>query len=181
MRWITALWLTASTTWANPMIIEDFTDGEATGWSYVSDRVMGGVSNGGAAFFKEGDETFARLSGEVSTANNGGFIQIRRQLSTALPAASTGIRLTARGNGERYYIHLRPTTSRRPWQYYAASFESSADWSEITLGWSDFKPEGGLPESFDPTQITSLGIVAYGADYKAELDVKSVEVISPKS
>ena len=181
MRWIAALWLSASTTWANPMILEDFTDGEAAGWSYTSDRVMGGVSNGGAAFMQEDGTTFARLAGEVSTANNGGFIQIRRQLSAPFPDASTGLTLTARGNGERYYIHLRPTTSRRPWQYYAASFESSGDWSEVTLNWSDFKPQGGLPEGVDPAQITSIGIVAYGADYSAELDVKMVEVISPSS
>ena len=181
MKWIAALWLTASTTWANPMILEDFTDGDAAGWSYTSDRVMGGVSNGGASFMTEDGETFARLAGEVSTANNGGFIQIRRQLSAPFPAASTGLTLTARGNGERYYVHLRSTTSRRPWQYYAASFESSGEWSDITLNWSDFKPQGGLRDGFDPAQITSLGIVAYGAEYTAELDLKTVEVISPPS
>ena len=163
------------------MILEDFTDGDAAGWSYTSDRVMGGVSNGGAAFMQEDGSTFARLAGEVNTANNGGFIQIRRQLAEPFPDGSTGLTLTARGNGERYYIHLRPTTSRRPWQYYAASFESSGDWSEVTLNWSDFKPQGGLPEGVDPAQITSIGIVAYGADYSAELDVKMVEVISPSS
>jgi len=175
--------LLASTTlgWAEPMLIEDFTDGEASGWSYVSDRVMGGVSNGGAQFLKEGDVTFARLAGQVSTANNGGFIQIRRQLAEPFPAASTGITLIARGNGERYYIHLRPQGSRRPWQYFAASFESTADWSEVTLSWSDFKPQGGLPDGFDPEGIMSLGIVAYGTDYTAELDVKLVEILNPSS
>lgn len=181
MRWIAALWLTASTTWANPMILEDFTDGEASGWSYVSDRVMGGVSNGDAQFLSEGDTTFARLAGEVSTANNGGFIQIRRPLSEPLPAGSTGLTLTLRGNGEHYYIHLRPQGSRRPWHYFAASFEAPEGWSEVTLNWSDFKAQGGLSADFDPTQITSMGIVAYGADYEAELDVKLVEVIAPAS
>ncbi len=181
MRWIAALWLSASATWANPMILEDFTDGDAAGWSYVSDRVMGGVSVGGAAFMQEGDTTFARLAGEVSTANNGGLIQIRRQLTVPLPDTSSGLSLTARGNGERYYIHLRPANSRRPWQYYATSFEAAPDWETVSLNWSDFKPQGGLPATFDPSQIVSLGIVAYGADYTAELDVKLVEVISPSS
>ncbi len=177
-----ALWLLSATALgANPMIIQDFTDGDAAGWSYTSDRVMGGVSDGGAAFMREGDESFARLSGQVSTANNGGFIQIRTQLSDPFDAASTGLSLIARGNGGRYYIHLRPTTSRRPWQYYSASFVSSTDWSEVTLNWSNFNPQGGLPPTFDPAQITSIGIVAYGADYEAELDVKRVEILAPAS
>lgn len=163
------------------MLIEDFTDGEATGWSYVSDRVMGGVSDGGAAFLKDGDTTFARLSGQVSTANNGGFIQIRHQLTEPVPDTSTGLSLTLRGNRERYFVHLRPNTSRRPWQYYAASFEAPADWSTITLSWSDFTPQGGLPEDFEPTQITSLGLVAYGANFTAELDVKRIGLVAPTS
>ena len=50
-------------------------------WNYVSDRVMGGVSTGGASLEKDGDVTFARLAGNVSTRNNGGFIQLRSKVS----------------------------------------------------------------------------------------------------
>ena len=44
-------------------------------------RVMGGVSTGGASLEKDGDVTFARLTGNVSTRNNGGFIQLRSKVS----------------------------------------------------------------------------------------------------
>ncbi|MEM7733257.1 MAG: CIA30 family protein, partial [Pseudomonadota bacterium] len=65
---------------AEPMMIEDFSDGQAQGWRYVSDRVMGGVSDGNMLMMQQDGETFSRLAGTVSTANNGGFIQFRRAL-----------------------------------------------------------------------------------------------------
>ncbi len=52
-------------------------------WQYVSDRVMGGVSDGQVTLEQDGDMYFARLTGNVSTANNGGFIQLRAGVSFA--------------------------------------------------------------------------------------------------
>ena len=46
-------------------------------WSYFADTVMGGVSEGTAKFEDQGLDQVIRLIGEVSTANNGGFIQVR--------------------------------------------------------------------------------------------------------
>ena len=40
-------------------------------WAYLADTVMGGVSRGGAEF----SAGVLRLTGQVSTKNNGGFIQ----------------------------------------------------------------------------------------------------------
>ena len=50
-------------------------------WQYVSDRVMGGVSDGQVALEQDGEMYYARLTGNVSTANNGGFIQLRASVS----------------------------------------------------------------------------------------------------
>ena len=46
-------------------------------WAYLADTVMGGISVGKAEVTSSGSETGIRLSGRVSTENNGGFIQIR--------------------------------------------------------------------------------------------------------
>ena len=46
-------------------------------WVYLADTVMGGISEGTAQFEDQGTSQVIRLSGEVSTANNGGFIQVR--------------------------------------------------------------------------------------------------------
>ena len=176
MRWIYALLLSSTQLGAEPVIIEDFGDGLDGGWRYVSDRVMGGVSDGQALLLQEAGLTFARLEGQVSTANNGGFIQIRHQLDVSFDAASTGLSLRVRGTGERYYVHLRPTSSRRPWQFFQAGFDTNGSWQEITLPWSKFVPQGGLQGAFDPSEITSMGLVAYGADYVAQLDVAKIKV-----
>ena len=45
-------------------------------WEYISDNVMGGVSEGKAEILDQDNNYFLRLSGNVSTKNNGGLIQI---------------------------------------------------------------------------------------------------------
>ncbi len=168
---IPILLLVAAPVVAEPMLIDDFSQGAETRWRYISDRVMGGVSDGGASLGSENGVTYAQLRGTVSTANNGGFIQIRQDLQTRLPADATGIKLRVRGNGATYYVHLRPDAARRPWQFYQAAFDTTANWQEITVPWSAFDPQGGLDERFAPQDVMSIGIVAYGANYDASLDV----------
>ncbi len=172
--------LAATPAMSDPLIFEDF-HGEVSGWQYVSDRVMGGVSDGGATLAQDGDVIFARLTGEVSTANNGGFVQMRRGLTAPLPADSTGLTLTVRGNGERYFVHMRTTDARRPWQYFQAAFPSTAEWQEVTIPWSAFQPAGGLSGELLPTDIRSIGIVAYGRDHTADLSVAQIVVDQPRS
>ncbi|SFS15694.1 CIA30 family protein [Yoonia litorea] len=167
---LTLLFL-ATTAGADPMLIEDFGQDATERWGYTSDRVMGGVSDGQAGLGRDGDLEFAQLRGQVSTANNGGFIQIRTNLSSPLPEAATGLALRVRGNGARYYVHLRPDTARRPWQFYQAAFDTTEAWAEVRIPWAAFRPQGGLQAQFRPSDIRSLGIVAYGADYEAALDV----------
>lgn len=170
------LLLCAAPTLASPMVFEDFSDG-SSGWRYFSDRVMGGVSDGGAALLQEDGVAYARLTGDVSTANNGGFVQVRRDLTSAFAADSTGLTLTVRGNGENYFVHLRTTQSRRPWQYYQATFPTTKDWQTVTLPWSAFNPSGrGLTAPLAPEDIRSVGIVAYGKDHAADVSVSQIDV-----
>lgn len=179
MRFFLTLLLCAAPTLASPMVFEDFSDGGAD-WRYISDRVMGGVSDGAAHLSQDGDRTFARLTGEVSTANNGGFVQIRRDVAAPFAADATGLTLTVRGNGDTYFVHLRTEASQRPWQYYQAAFPTSPDWSEVSLRWSDFAPSGrGLTAPLVPEDIRSVGIVAYGKDYSADVSVARISVDMP--
>jgi hypothetical protein len=176
MRLFLTLLLCAAPTLVTPMVFEDFTD-DSTGWRYFSDQVMGGVSDGQASLAQDGDVTFARLTGDVSTANNGGFVQVRRDLTAPFADDSTGLTLTVRGNGEDYFVHLRTTNSRRPWQYYQASFPTTADWETVTLNWSDFTASGrGLTAPLTPEDIRSVGIVAYGKDHAADVSVAQIDL-----
>ena len=63
------------------VMIDDFEAGSNVDWDYLSDQVMGGVSEGNVLLEKDGDTSFARLIGDVSTSNNGGFIQLRSAIS----------------------------------------------------------------------------------------------------
>jgi len=148
-------------------------------WRFVTDGVMGGVSRGKVRFERDGEKSFVRMTGDVSTANNGGFIQMRASISFAgLPddgARLSGIRLMTRGNGERYYIHIRTTDNRRPWHYYAGSFQTDADWSQVEIPFASFRHSNGmLPSIPSPQDMISLGIVAYGRDYKADISVSEL-------
>ena len=49
-------------------------------WQFISDQVMGGVSSGKVEFLNDNNNLYARLTGNVSTENKGGFIQIEENL-----------------------------------------------------------------------------------------------------
>ncbi len=145
-------------------------------WTYVADNVMGGVSEGKSSFGSEDGQDFVRLTGEVSTENRGGFIQVRTMIDT-LESKSAGLVLNVRGNGERYFIHLRTRSTRLPWQYYQAGFETESSWTEVRLPWSAFKPSGRmLPKRVSPETIRSIGLVAYGRDHTADVSLAEIGV-----
>lgn len=148
-------------------------------WQYVSDRVMGGVSDGQVSLEQDGEMYYARLTGNVSTANNGGFIQLRASVSFANSEKEgknlQGVRLNVRGNGETYYIHIRTNESWSPSDYYATTFKADADWKMIDLPFSSFKRRWSKDSVLDPKNIRSFGIVAYGREHVSDISVSTLE------
>ena len=158
-------------------------------WNYVSDRVMGGVSTGGASLEKDGDVTFARLTGNVSTRNNGGFIQLRSKVSLfdkpqmfqSIHNAGRdgeglkGVRLRVRGNGEIYHVMIRTYFNWSPSDYYFHTFNAGADWRIVELPFSDFRRSNSKETTLDISQIRDFGIVAYGRDFKSDISIASLE------
>ncbi len=160
---------------ADDMLIEDFVGQPENRWRFFADTVMGGVSTGTVRFMQEGGRTHMQMTGTVSTANNGGFIQIRMDLTTPPPEGASGVRLVVRGNDQRYFVHLRTDGTVLPWQYYQAGFDVTRDWVEVRLPLSEFAASGALlRDAPEAARLTSIGIVAYGRDHKAEIDVREV-------
>lgn len=160
---------------AAEIVIEDFTMHPETRWRFFTDGVMGGVSTGQLVMVTGDGPPHARLTGQVSTANNGGFIQMRHDLAAPPPAGATGLRLIVRGNDQRYFAHLRNAATGMPWQYYQAPFEVTGTWTELRLPFAAFRASGRwMPASPDPGSLTSVGIVAYGRDHSAEIEVREV-------
>ncbi len=148
-------------------------------WQYVSDRVMGGVSDGQVNLEQDGEIYYARLTGNVSTRNNGGFIQLRSGISFANSEKDgknlQGVRLNVRGNGETYEIHI--TTNDRTYRgdYYSATFKADFDWKMIDLPFNKFKRKRSNKTKLDAKNIRRLGIVAYGREYVADISVSTIE------
>jgi len=148
-------------------------------WQYVSDRVMGGVSDGQVNLEKEGEMYYSRLTGNVSTANNGGFIQLRAGVSFANSEKNgknlQGVRLNVRGNGETYYIHIRTNENWSPSDYYSATFKADSEWQMIDLPFNKFERKWSTNSTLDAKNIRSFGIVAYGKDYVSDVSVSTIE------
>jgi len=158
-----------------PGMNETFQNEPEARWRFFTDSVMGGVSAGRVEFLSRGADSFARLTGTVSTDNNGGFIQMRMVLPAPPPAGTRGVRLVARGNGQRYFIHLRTRGTILPWQYYQAGFDTGRDWQEIRLPLARFSASGRLlratPRADD---LESIAVVAFGRDHVAEIDIREI-------
>ncbi len=157
------------------VLIEDFIMQPETRWRFFTDQVMGGVSTGGVNFAQESGQSFARMTGQVSTANRGGFIQMRLDLTSPPPEGTTGVRLVVRGNDQRYFVHLRTGGTLLPWQYYQAGFDVTESWSEVRLPFDAFSASGALLRSVPaPGGLTSVAVVAYGRNHDARIDIREV-------
>ena len=66
--------------WAEDSLIEDFKFNRIRGSSSLQSR-MGGVSTGEIEFIELNGDAYARMTGNVSIQNNGGFIQFRMKLT----------------------------------------------------------------------------------------------------
>ena len=159
------------------IMIDNFDADSVVRWSYVSDQVMGGISEGSAKMVTDRDngDSYAHMVGSVSTANNGGFIQLRTSLSAGVDKNLAGMYIKARGNGQKYYIHLRTRGTMLPWQYYQGAFDVSDQWQVIRLPLDAFKASGSwIRKSALPKSIRSIGIVAYGRNHQADIQISEI-------
>ena len=173
-----SLFLIPTTIALEPLMTDRFDADPQLRWSYVSDQVMGGVSEGRLAFKEEGGEQFAHMTGQVSTENNGGFIQLRAGISFAntqtLGQSISGARLTARGNGEVYHVFIRTKDTRSYSDYYYATFIASKDWQIIDLPFKDFKRSRSTGSLLLAKDIVRFAIVGYGRDFDADVSVSNI-------
>jgi len=137
----------------------------------ITDNVMGGVSSGAVDWISHDGTDCLSLTGNVSTANNGGFIQaamdIEPDISKAL-SMQDAVVIKARGNGESYNVHLRTSDLWFPWQAYRASFETDGNWQIFRIALQEFVPYKTSTQ-LNPKKIKRIGIVALGRDFNAEI------------
>ena len=155
-----------------------FTQDSTKYWQYISDRTMGGISTGEATLEQDAGMFFVRLTGNVSTKNNGGFIQLRSRLSFANFEKDgkkiKGVRLNVRGNDETYHIFIRTNETQSYRDYYLASFEANSNWEMIDLPFKEFKHNLSNNSNLDGKNLRTFGIVAYGRDFISDVSVSKI-------
>jgi hypothetical protein len=145
-----------------------------TRWEVISDGVMGGRSSGVLRREVVQGRAALRLTGVVSLANNGGFVQMALDLAAgggAVDASAwAGVEIDVLGNGEAYAVHLRTTAVTRPWQSWRQGFVAGPEWRMVRLPFVGFAPhriEGAL----DPARLRRIGLVAIGRAFAADLSL----------
>lgn len=147
-----------------------------TGWRLVTDGVMGGVSRGTLSETTQDGRRCLHLEGQVSTANNGGFIQAAQEIAPADAkrlGAYAGVRVALRGNGEAYNIHLRTSDLWLPWQSFRATVQATGEWRTVSVPFADFTAYKTRAQ-LRPERLRRLGIVAIGRDFAADLCIGEV-------
>ena len=157
---------------------EEFCEGGNAKWCFVTDKVMGGISEGSLNFKKEKEIYFYRMTGELSLKNNGGFIQFRTKIENHPKQKSyKGVRLRVRGNNNEYAIHIRTKYLLLPWQYYESTFQAMDKWATIELPFSSFEKSNFYqPSNVSSQDIKTIGIVAIGREFEAQIDLASIEL-----
>ena len=118
-------------------------------WQLSTDRVMGGVSRGSARLIQENGQNIIEMTGDVSTANNGGFVQVSKSLRPRLDASDyKGVELVVQGDGHPYWLHLRDRNT----------------------------PCHKTRRQLDPSSLNGIGLVAGYDDFQAKLKIARVSL-----
>lgn len=109
---------------------------DSINWQIVNDMVMGGKSLG--QFEINHQEGIGTFFGSVSTANNGGFSQVRFILNQVSVHGFSHLVLYAKGDGKRYQIRIREYLETS--HAYIAYFDTTTDWKSIRIPLKEMYP-----------------------------------------
>ena len=143
-------------------------------WRLVTDGAMGGVSRGEMTEVEVEGRKAICMCGNVSTDNNGGFIQLALDLAPETGSFDArrfaGLELDVLGNRERYGVHLRSTELARPQQSYRQSFLATEEWKTLRFPFVEFRPHR-TDVPINTTQLRRAGLVAIGREFTARLAI----------
>ncbi len=168
------------------MILDDGTGpgmqaANGASWRCVTDRVMGGLSEGSLTRRKIDGRTALHLTGRVRLENNGGFLQMALDLAppgAVLDASGfTGLALEVRGTNAAHNIHLRGPDLNKPWQSWRATFETTPEWRRVVVPFSAFAPHR-TDRPLALTRLARIGLVAIGQAMMVDLALSRLELVA---
>ena len=172
--------LSQNSTYSKDMILDKLKNPKFTNqlqkWNFITDQVMGGVSTGKFKVEKVNGVICYRMIGDVSTKNNGGFIQIRAKLNPEINSKEyNGVYVNVYGNEKNYNLHLRTGLTLAPWQYYSYTFATKKNWTKIIAPFEQFKKSNFYqPKSILGQNIKSIGLVAGFDDFKSDICLSEI-------
>jgi len=141
-------------------------------WGALDDVVMGGVSQSSIRF----GDGLAHFSGQVSTANSGGFASVRtRNLEPALDLSRyEGVVLHVKGDGQRYKFMLR-TEANWDGVAYCFSFDTVVDaWITVRIPFTVLIPvfrARTVPDrTVDPSRVCAWQLMLSKFEYDGALN-----------
>ena len=148
-----------------------------TKWQLFTDKVMGGVSKATMVRETVSGRSAIRLRGDVSLANNGGFVQIALDLHSngeAIDAGSwNGIEIDVFGNDEEYALNLRTTDLTRPWQSYRQIFSAPKKWITVRLPFDKFlNSRTDIPINLH--RLRRIGVIAIGRAFSPDISIAGI-------
>jgi hypothetical protein len=166
---------------ANDLIIDDRRSGNMTStlgtqWRLVTDTVMGGLSTGNLTVDNYKGKDCLHMRGNVSTENNGGFVQMALSLSEQDNFDASdfdGLEFEVSGNNELYNIHLRTAGLWFPWQSFRASFSATPDWQSVRIPFAEFEAYK-TTQDFRQDKLRRIGLLGIGRDFQADLCLSSI-------
>ena len=161
-------------------VLDDLTNSGKTlqnqEWSFFTDGVMGGLSQGNVSKDNISGKSCYRMQGNVTTENNGGFIQIVAPIKPIMKVKDfEGVYIKVFGNNKRYFLHIRTPLTLAPWQYYNFSFEALSNWTLIKAPFEDFKRSNFYqPKTILNQKIKTIGVLAGFDNYQADICIAEI-------
>lgn len=146
---------------AGVKILLDFRTENGGEWFAVNDGVMGGRSSSELRPTGDGSAVF---EGNLSLENGGGFASVRADVTEGALTGFSRLVIRVRGDGKRYQLRLRTSTSFDGIAY-GAGFETTAgEWTTVEVLLSSFEPtyRGYRPRNagpLDPSKVRQIGIM----------------------
>jgi len=147
-------------------------------WRFVKDQVMGGKSDGSMILKESTNQNFDYISakGNVST-DGGGFLMFRKEIDVDNLNDFSKIKFKARGNNEKYFIHIKTKGSIFPWVRYLSEFDVTEEWQDFEIEFDEFirySNKNPKKRNLNPKKIKLIGVEASGRDFEMDIDIASM-------
>ena len=147
-------------------------------WRFIKDQVMGGKSDGSMLLKEFTNQNFDFISakGNVST-DGGGFLMFRKEINANNLSNFSKVKFKARGNNEKYFIHIKTKGSIFPWVRYLGEFEVTDEWQDFEIEFTEFirySNKSPKKRNLNPKKIKFIGVEASGRDFDMEIDIASM-------